>query len=93
MPLSISVIKKYVPALSSAVSPSLYHLVGLGMRKPAGGGPAGSAARRMDVENAAAAMRGRCGCCWEERRSRESADVVVGRVRASIVSGCMVCVV
>jgi hypothetical protein len=32
MPLSISVIRKYVPALSSAVSPSVFQRAGFGMR-------------------------------------------------------------
>lgn len=51
MPLNISVIKKNLPALSRAPSPSLSsHRFGGGVRNPAGGGPAGVAARGELVE-------------------------------------------
>jgi len=55
MPLAISVMRKYLEALSSAFSaPGESYRVGLAMRYPAGGGPDGSAARRALVEKVAA---------------------------------------
>ncbi len=85
MPRSNSVIRKYLPALSSALSLSVSHRAGLAIRKPAGGGPAGSAARRKLVEKAAA---------WEwcgpmEGRRRLNA---AGRVRANACSGLMLAI-
>jgi hypothetical protein len=54
MPLKISVIKKNLPALSRAPSPPLsFHRFGGGVRNPAGGGPAGVAARGELVERSA----------------------------------------
>jgi len=51
MPRSISVSRKYLPALSNVLSFSLSHLVGFAMRKSLSDGPAGVAARREVVEN------------------------------------------
>jgi hypothetical protein len=57
MPLAISVMRKYFDALSRALSwPGESHRVGFGIRKPAGGGPEGSAALRELVEKVAAGV-------------------------------------
>ena len=54
MPRSISVRRKYLPALSREVSlPSSQRSL-RGRRKPWGGGPAGVAAKRVEVVNVAA---------------------------------------
>jgi len=81
--------KKYLPARSNAPSPSS-HRLGLGNRKPGGGGPAGVAARDRVVEKkATVAGEGRrpdanCG----DRRS-----VAAGRLRANIVNGFALAIV
>ena len=59
MPRAISVNKKYLPALSKALSVSSSHVFCLGNRKPFGGGPAGVARLILDVENAAQGIE--CG--------------------------------
>ena len=46
MPRQISVMRKYLPALSREDSLPSSHRSSLGSRKPLGGGPAGVAARR-----------------------------------------------
>ena len=75
MPLAISVKRKYLPALSNALSLPSSHRSGRGNRNPFGGGPAGVAYRLEDVENAAEQLNG---------VSREfSTAVAHGRARAS----------
>jgi hypothetical protein len=50
MPRKISVIRKYLPALSREFSLLWSHRLGTAMRKPEGGGPDGVAARGELVE-------------------------------------------
>ena len=52
IPRIISVMRKYLPALSNVLSLLSSHRSGLGNRKPCGGGPLGVADRGEDVENA-----------------------------------------
>jgi len=79
MPLSISVIKKYFPALSQVLSLLSSHLLALGKRKFDGGGPAGVAGRAAVVEKKATGVaEGNC-----EVRNRAEAGLV--RARAVIV--------
>ena len=54
IPLNISVMRKYLPALSKELSLLSSHRSFRGNRKPAGGGPAGVAERKADVEKTAA---------------------------------------
>ena len=54
MPRTISVKRKYLPALSREVSLLSSHRSFRGSRKPCGGGPAGVAERKADVEKRAA---------------------------------------
>lgn len=54
MPRIISVIRKYLPALSRELSLLSCHLSFRGRRNPDGGGPAGVAEQEGEVENAAA---------------------------------------
>lgn len=81
MPRAISVRRKYLPALSIALSlPSSQRSL-RGRRKPWGGGPAGVAARREDEVNVAA------GDVVRAEQSAAVRGVNVGRVaRASTVS-------
>lgn len=88
MPRNISMSKKYLPALSSADSPSS-HFFGGGNRKPGGGGPAGVAARAKVVLKRATvageAKRGaNCDCL---------SSVVADGPRASIVNGLVLAIV
>lgn len=84
MPRAISVMRKYLPALSSEDSFPSSHLSGLDRRKPGGGGPEGVADRRAVVEKAATATRVAAGV--NGRRDVESA--AAGRLRAtSVVKG------
>ena len=53
MPLIISVMRKYLPALSNVLSLPSSHRSGRGNRKPCGGGPLGVADREDDVANVA----------------------------------------
>ena len=53
MPRSISVSRKYFPALSRDVSVLSSQRFTRGRRKPEGGGPAGVAAKRVEVEKVA----------------------------------------
>ena len=53
MPRSISVSKKYLPALSREVSLPSSHRSLRARRKPCGGGPAGVAKRCVEVEKVA----------------------------------------
>ena len=53
IPRNNSVMRKYLPALSNALSFCSSHLSFRGNLKPEGGGPAGVAGRREDVEKAA----------------------------------------
>jgi len=79
MPLSISVIRKYFPALSKVLSLLSSHLLALGKRKFEGGGPAGVAGRAAVVEKKARGVaEGNC----EVRRRAEAGlarakDVIV----------------
>lgn len=57
MPRSISVIRKYFPALSRADSSPWSQALGAGRRKPCRGGPAGVAGRGEEVEKAKAGIR------------------------------------
>ncbi len=80
--------KKYLPALSSADSPSS-HFFGGGNRNPGGGGPEGVAARESDVLKKATvageAKRGaNCDCL---------SSVVAVWPRASIVNGLVLAIV
>lgn len=89
MPRNISTSKKYLPARSNELSPSS-HRFGRGNRKPAGGGPAGVAARRTVVEkNAMVAGEGRrpVGNC------DALSSVVADGPRASIVNGFVLAIV
>jgi len=80
MPRSISVRRKYLPALSSEVSLPSSHRSLRGRRKPWGGGPAGVAARGVEVVNVAA------GEVVRAVRRAAVRDVVLGLVaRASIL--------
>ena len=83
MPRNISKSKKYLPARSSAPSPSS-HRFGFGNRNPGGGGPEGRAARGKVVEKKATVA-------GEGRRPDANCDglssVAAGRPRASIVNG------
>lgn len=81
IPRIISARRKYLPALSSAVSLLSYHLFARGKRKPEGGGPEGVTERRADEEKGAMADREQDVC---EGRVRNRIDV--GRARASVVS-------
>jgi hypothetical protein len=81
MPLNSSIIKKYLPALSSALSLLWSHRLGVAIRNPAGGGPAGVAARMVLVENNAAVV----GAIRHPEARRMTADA--GRARTSAVSG------
>lgn len=54
MPRIISVMRKYLPALSRELSLLSCHLSFRGRRNPGGGGPAGVAEQGGEVENAAA---------------------------------------
>lgn len=54
MPRIISVMRKYLPALSRELSLLSCHLSFRGRRNPGGGGPAGVAEQEGEVENAAA---------------------------------------
>ena len=88
MPRNISMSKKYLPALSSADSPSS-HFFGRGNRNPGGGGPAGVAARGKVVLKKATvageAKRGaNCDCL---------SSVVADGPRASIVNGLVLAIV
>ena len=71
--------RKYLPALSSALSLLSFHRFGLGNRKPAGGAPYGVAARCAVVEKNAVA-----GVIALEELSSEAAERVLN---ASSVSG------
>jgi len=82
IPRTISDSRKYLPALSRAVSLLSSQRLTRGRRKPEGGGPAGVAARGADEENEAVMGRGQ-GVRAERRVVRA---VVVGRVlRESIM--------
>lgn len=54
MPRIISVMRKYLPALSRELSLLSCHLSFRGRRNPGGGAPAGVAEQEGEVENAAA---------------------------------------
>ena len=54
MPRNSSVMRKYLPALSSEDSSPSSHRFGLGRRKPFGGAPGKGASCRVEVENAVA---------------------------------------
>jgi len=58
IPRNSSVKRKYLPALSRAFSLLSSHRSFRGNRKPAGGGPAGVAERKADVEKVAAGYDG-----------------------------------
>jgi len=79
MPLSISVIRKYFPALSKVLSLLSSHLLALGKRKFEGGGPAGVAGRAAVVEKKARGVAE--GNCEVRRR----AEAGLARARAVIV--------
>jgi hypothetical protein len=82
IPRIISPKRKYFPALSNEDSLPSSHLSGLFIRKPAGGGPKGVAARKPVVENDARALVE----CMKGRTGLKSLDV--GRLRAtSMVKG------
>ena len=86
--------KKYLPALSSADSPSS-HFFGGGNRKPGGGGPAGVAARGKVVLKKATvageAKRGaNCACLSSVVADGPRASIVNGLVLA-IVGACELC--
>lgn len=88
IPLIISVIKKYFPALFNAPSdPGESHCFGAATRKPAGGGPIGRALRRVVVEKEEQEEATRNGeRVVEERRRREAGEVTVAAaVRLSAV--------
>lgn len=94
MPRNISMSKKYLPALSSADSPSS-HFFGGGNRKPGGGGPAGVAARANVVLKKATvageAKRGaNCDCLSSVVAEGPRASIVNGLVLA-IVGACGLC--
>lgn len=90
MPRNISVRRKYWPALSMELSlPSSHRLV-RGSRKPEGGGPAGVAARRAEVENAAVAIQ----LDGEDRAQRKLLmGTEVGRVLANTVRDLVAAIV
>jgi hypothetical protein len=94
MPRNISMSKKYLPALSSAESPSS-HFFGGGNRNPGGGGPAGVAARGKVVLKKATvageAKRGvNCDCLSSVVADGPRANIVNGLVLA-IVCACGLC--
>lgn len=78
MPRSISVRRKYLPALSSEVSLPSSQRSFRGSRNPWGGGPAGVAARREVLVKVADGIVERVA-----RKALKGMDV--GRARASIV--------
>ena len=78
MPRSISVRRKYLPALSRDDSLPSSHRFTLGRRNPEGGGPAGKAARREEVVKVAE------GHVLRAARTL-ARDEEVGRARASAV--------
>ena len=80
MPRSISVRRKYLPALSRDDSLPSSHRFTLGRRNPEGGGPAGKAARREVVVKVAE------GHVLRAARTL-ARDEEVGRARASAVRG------
>ncbi len=88
MPRNISMSKKYLPALSSALSPSS-HFFWRGNRNPGGGGPAGVAARASVVLKKATVAgdwkRGANGACLS--------SAVADGPRASIVNGLVLAIV
>ena len=79
MPRSISVRRKYLPALSRAVSLLSSHRFTRGRRKPEGGGPAGKAARREEVVKVAEGH-----VLWAARTLAR--DEEAGRARVSAVN-------
>jgi|SRR5690242_15148047 len=88
MPRNISMSRKYLPALSSADSPSS-HFFWRGNRKPGGGGPAGVAARGSVVlKKATVAGEAKRGANCECLRS-----VVADGPRASMVNGLVLAMV
>lgn len=78
MPRSISVRRKYLPALSRDDSLPSSHRFTLGRRNPEGGGPAGKAARREEVVKVAE------GHVLRAARTL-ARDEETGRARASAV--------
>src|SRR4051812_16438199 len=77
MPLNISVKRKYRPFLSSACSSSWSQVLGVGMRKPLGGGPAGVAYVRMAWETKDGAMMARRVVSWRATTAAAEGAVVV----------------
>ena len=89
MPRNISMSRKYLPARSNAPSPSS-HRLGVGNRKPGGGGPAGVAARERVVEKkTTVAGEGR----RPDAKCGERSSAAAGRLRASIVNGFALAIV
>ena len=81
MPRSISVMRKYFPALSNELSLLSSQRSVRGSRKPDGGGPAGVADRSADEEKAAVAVG---EYVLEARKGVRGVED--GRARASAVS-------
>ena len=89
MPRSISVMRKYLPALSSELSLLSSQRSVRGRRKPDGGAPAGVADRRADEEKAAVATE--TGVLYARKDVKGAEDD--GRKRASaakVLVGTMV---
>lgn len=79
--------RKYLPALSRALSLPSSHRSFRGRRNPCGGGPAGVAHWEGDVEKVAVAVVAEGESMWVERRARMGRDD--GRARASTVKARM----
>ena len=91
MPLKISVMRKYLLALSMVLSSSSSHLGGRFTRRCVGETPAGVADRGTDVEKAHSA--GRAPDCRDWRRAALRIAEDAGRERASAISGLVVAIV